>query len=51
MFLVKLWDMNDRELIVDLHRKVIPSYPKLAMQVNSVFKYAIKRIFEGFSQK
>lgn len=51
MFLVKLWDMNDRELIVDLHRKVIPSCPKLAMQVNSVFKHAIKRILKDFLQK
>ena len=51
MFLVKLWDMNDRELIVDLHRKVISSRPKLTIQTNSVFKHTVKRILKDFLQK
>ena len=51
MFLIKLWDTNDRDLIVDLHRKVIQPRSKLATQVNSVFKHAIKRILKDFLQK
>ena len=43
MFLVKFWDMNDRERIINLRGKVISSRPKLTIQINSVFKHIIKR--------
>ena len=51
MFLIKLWDRDDRELIIDLHRKVIISRPKLTTQINSVSKHILKTVFSAFLGK
>ena len=48
MFLVKLWDRNDKELLFDFHKKVILSLPTLTSQVNSVFKHNLKTILKTF---
>ena len=47
MFLIRLWDKYDRELIVDLHKKVSPPQPTLKQELRALTFEVIKTLLTG----
>ena len=47
MFLIRLWDKYDRELIVDLHKKVSPPRPTLKQELRALTFEVIKTLLIG----
>jgi hypothetical protein len=47
MFLVKLWDKYDREIMIDLHRETDPVRPTLAKEAIVLFVEVLKTLLIG----
>ena len=47
MFLIRLWDKYDRELIVDLHKKVSPPQPTLKQELRTLVFEILKSLLIG----
>lgn len=47
MFLVKLWDRDDREIVIDLRRKVIPPRPTLTQEAILLVVEILKTLLIG----
>jgi len=51
MFLVILWDRNDREIIIDFHKKVDPPHPTLTQQSSFDLKLILSNILKTFKNE
>ena len=51
MFLIRLWDKYDRELIIDLHRKVSSPKPTLKQELCIIAFEILKTLLIGKEKK
>ena len=47
MFLIRLWDKYDREILIDLYRKVEPPRPTLKQELRALTFEILKTLLIG----